>query len=325
MKTFSLKRIILAALVAFYSVCVFAQTEFNQMVIPKRIFVGDTAELHYIFRSNVDFFKDEEIDEKLLNLDSFPYSVDNEDFTIKKAVIQRNGPMYTVVITFVPWRPGKIDFEEFDLLLAVLGTKNSVPFLIDPVYVEVSSVLVKGEDTPLRSVVPPLLAPGTIYFIYASILLLIVVVILVIILFAKRHQIALNYKKQRTLRNYARNARRALKQFKKLEKNQEKLTDESFCFAVQQIFRVYLTERFGINFSTLATGQFLKKLSEATGDFFSDEKLEQVEVLHSIFIRSDYIRFAHDGSLHRGERADLVTKSKNVIHVLEAQEGERNA
>ena len=326
MKTFKLKKAVFSLFILFSLSFVFAQTEINQFVIPKRIFVGDTAELNFMFRSNVDFFKDEaDIDEKTLDLTKFPYSTDTDSFTIKKAIIKRNGPMYTVVLTFVPWKPGLLDFGQIDLLGAIYGTKPTVPFNIDPSPVEIASILPKGEDTVLRSVVPPLLAPGTIYVIYGCIVLIILLIVLGIMLFAKRHQIALNYKKHRTLRNYARNARKALKQIKKLEKNQEKLQDDSFCFAIQQIFRVYLTERFGINFLPLATSQLIQAVNQATGDFFSDAKLEQLEILHSIFIRSDYIRFAHQGTLHKGERGELISKSNTVIQVLESSEGENHA
>lgn len=320
MKVFSKKTLLILFAAVFSIGFAFAQTEATQLVFPKKMFVGDTAELQYIFRSNVDFFeKNPELEEKNLDFTKLPVS-SSEEITVKKAVIQRNGPMYKIVITFIPWRPGRIDFKEFDLLAAVTGTKSSIPFPIQFNSIEIASVLTKGEDAVLRPIAAPLLAPGTIYFIYGGIIFLVLLVILAIVLFAQRHKIALNIRMHQTLRMYARNARKALRQIRKLEKNSDKLNDEAFCHAIQQIFRVYLSERFGVNFSTLATGQFVKAFNEATSSFMNDEKLEQMEILISIFMRSDYIRFAHCGGLGRNERMELTSKARTVISTFEKQE-----
>ena len=73
-----LRRILFLLLIAFSSQRFFAQTETSQMVLPKRIFVGDTAELHYTFNSNVDFFPNEEtLDEKPLIFEKLPFDFDN--------------------------------------------------------------------------------------------------------------------------------------------------------------------------------------------------------------------------------------------------------
>lgn len=315
----------------------FAQTETSQMVFPKKILVGDTAELHYTFRSNVDFFPNEEaLDEKSLVFEKLPFEYDNEDYTITKAVIQRNGLLYTVVITFSPWKTGLIDFPQFDLLSAVFGNQSAVPFLIDPEPVEIVSVLAKGEDSGLRGIHGPCLFPGTIYAIYGASLLFVIILVLVLHTIIKWSEISEKMKERRTLRLYAKNARGAMRQFKKLEKNSAKVNDAAFCLAVQQIFRVYLTTRFGIRFETLSSNQFVSAFEKLTAGTMSDLTRENVFLVSEIFHRADYVRFAQNSldskrmprekygtELQEGERQDMLARSREIIKTFET--GDENA
>lgn len=320
----------------------FSQSETTQMLVPKRIYVGDTAELHYIFRSNIDFFPNEDnLTEKALILGKLPFDCDNENFTVYKAVIQRNGLLYTVVITFSPWKTGFIDFPEFDLFSVVFGSGKSVPFLIDFAPVEVNSILPKGEDSALRGIKGPLLVPGTIYVIYVAIVLFIAFLIFVLHTIIKWQQISQKIKEKKTLHFYAKNARNAMRQFKKLEKNSLKINDVAFCLAVQQIFRYYLTVRFGKKMDALSTNQIFSAFEEITGGTMSDFMSETVSSVVEIFRRADYIRFAHDSldskrmpaesyaaELLPEERKNMIENSRTVIKAFEAGnklEGGENA
>ena len=63
-----MKKIFLSIILLLSVFSVFSQSEIKQIVLPKRIYVGDTAQLHYTFRSGVDFFPDEEqlVEKKLI-------------------------------------------------------------------------------------------------------------------------------------------------------------------------------------------------------------------------------------------------------------------
>lgn len=332
-----MKKFLLFLTAVFLSTYLFAQTETSQMVFPKKILVGDTAELHYTFRSNVDFFPNEEnLDEKSLVFEKFPFDYDNADYTISKAVIQRNGLLYTVVITFSPWKTGLIDFPQFDLLSAVFGSQSAVPFLIDPEPVEILTVLSKGEDSGLRGIHGPCLFPGTIYAIYGSILFFIIALVVVLHTIIKWTEISERMNERRILRLYAKNAMGAMRQFKKLEKNSGKINDAAFCLAVQQIFRVYLTTRFGVRFETLSSNQFVPVFEELTAGTMSDTTRENVFQVSEIFHRADYVRFAQNSldskrlpqekfgaELQEGERSDILVRSRKIIKTFET--GDENA
>ncbi len=326
-----LKRILFFCAAFFASWNFFPQTETRQMVLPKRIFVGDTAELHYTFNSNVDFFPNEEtLDEKPLIFEKLPFDFDNEDFTLQKAMIQKNGLLYTVVLIFTPWKVGILDFPQFDLLSAVFGNSNSVPFLIDPQPIEISSIITKDEDSSFRGIKGPLLFPGTIYVIYAAVVLFVVILIFVLHTILKWQEISAGFRQKKILRKYAKNARNALRQFKKLEKNSLRINDVAFCLAVQQIFRYYLTVRFGRKFDALSTEQISSAFEELTGGAMSDFLRENVSSVQEIFRRADYIRFAHGSldskkepaqiyaaELQPDERVTMIANSRTIIKAFE--------
>lgn len=332
-----MKLLVLSLCLLFASFCCFSQTETSQMVFPRKIHVGDIAELRYTFQSNVDFFPNEDsVSEKNLFLNRLPLEFDNEDFTITKAVIQRNALQYTVVFTFSAWKVGQIDFPQFDLLSAVFGSDSSVPFNIDPEPFEVVSILPKGDDTSLRGIAGPLLVPGTVYVIYAVILLAVVLLILILHTIIRWQAISAKIKERELMRLYAKNARGALRQFRKLEKKSSKINDASFCMAIQQIFRFYLTTRFDRRFDTLSSGQLKEVFKEISGDSYTEFLEETADSLSRIFYRADYIRFAQGSldskksprekfatELQPDERNNLIASCRNIIKAFET--GGQNA
>lgn len=324
-----MKKIIFLLFFISLSLSAFAQSEVQQLVMPKRLYVGDIADLHYTFRSGVDFFPDEELlVEKKLNSDKFNFSVDNKNFTILNAVLQRNGPLYTVIITFIPWKTGPLDLPAFDLYSLVFGNGNVV-FEIDPEIIEISSIL-SDDDTSLRPFASPLLFPGTIYFVYASVVLLLALLIFAVHFAIRWQDFSDKIKAHRTIRRYVKSSRKALRQLKKLEKNSSKLNDIAFCSAIQKIFREYLTVRLGINFFTLSTNQFAEAFYRATSGILDGFVIDNLEAIVEIFIRMDYIRFARNSveskklpeenyaaSLKEGERQEKIDTSRAIIRLFE--------
>ena len=324
-----MKKLFLSLIFILSAFSVFSQSDVKQIVVPKKIYVGDTAQLHYTFRSGVDFFPDEEfLSEKKLIPEKFPFSLDNEDFTILNAVLLRNGDLYTVDITFIPWKPGVLKFPSFDLYSLVFGNA-SIAFEIDLDAIEVSSVL-QNDDVSLRPFVSPLLFPGTIYFVYGGFILLLILLVMAVQFAVRWREFSDKIKARRAVKRYARSSRRALRQLKKLEKNSSKINDVAFCTAIQKIFREYLTVRFGINFFALSTNQFVVAFHKATGGVMEGFIIDNLEAIVEIFMRMDYVRFArnsidskklpenaHAARLQEGERAEKIETSCAIIRLFE--------
>lgn len=326
-----MKKLIFAviSLLSVFSVRVFAQSDIKQMSFPKRIYIGDTAEIHYTFGSGVDFFPEEEQrDEKNLFFSALPFKSDNEAFTLQKAVIQKNGPLYTVVLIFIPWKVGYIDFPEFDLYAAVFGS-STIPFIIDPKPVEIASII-SDPDMGLKSFAPPLLFPGTIYFVYIFVAVILGILVFIIQAAIRWQTISDKVKQKKLLRRYAKNSRNALRQLKKLEKKSAKINDVIFCTAIQHIFRKYLTVRMGIDFHTLTTNQFISYFNDATCGVLDGFVIDNMEAIVEIFRRMDYIRFAQNSLeakklpkekyaavLHAGEREETIETSRAIIRLFD--------
>lgn len=329
-----LKKAFFVPLVIFgASACLFAQSDISQLVFPKRLYVGDTAELRYTFRSSIDFFNgDSASDELVLPVAAFPFQIDNREFSIEKASLQRNGDFYTVILTFIPWRTGIVDIPPFDLLSVLYGSA-AVPVEINPQPFEVASVLPDGDDTQLRSSVPPLLIPGTMYVVYAVIFLCIVLLILIVKAAVSYSDVAAAVRAYMTLKNYAKNARRTLKSLRRLEKKGAQFSDEEFCAVFQTIMRGYLSVRFGSSFNACTSSLISASLEESTGGFMSDAKMAQAELLEGLFRRADYIRFAagsadsrrlpaeqYSAAFRQNERSEFTKKARTVIQTFESPE-----
>lgn len=310
----------------------FPQADVSQLVFPKRIFVGDTAELRCTFKSPVDFFSGIEPAEELpVPLASFPFQIDSGEFSVEKAALLRSGDFYVVVLTFVPWRTGSIDFPPFDLLSVLYGENSSgVPLVIDPQPFEVSSVLPDGADMQLRPAVPPLLIPGTAYTVYAALLLAAVLLIAAVKAAVSYPVIAAAVRSYMTLRRYEKSARQALRRLRRLEKKNEDIPDDEFCALFEKIIRAYFSVRFGCPFETVVSSGICAVLEDASGGFLEDAAREQAEVAEQLFRRADYVRFARGSAdsrrspasqfaaaLQDGERADFIGKARSIIRAFE--------
>lgn len=313
------------------AVC-FSQSDVSQLVFPKRIFVGDTAELRYTFRSPIDFFSGTEAaDELPISLAAFPFQIDSREFSVENAVLLHSGDFYIVVITFVPWMTGTIDFPPFDLLSVLYGEKASgVPLVINPQPFEVSSVLPDGEDTQLRASVPPLLIPGTSYIVYAILLFAVMLLVIAVKAAVSYPAIAAGVRNYLTVRKYEKSARYAFRCLRRLEKRSGDFSDDEFCVLFKSILRRYLSVRFGCPFETVVSSHVCAVLENASGGFLEGIALEQAEVVERLFRRADYVRFARgsadsrrrpaeefSAALQSGERADFIDKARSVIRVFE--------
>ena len=129
----------------------------NGVLIPQRIFVGDTAQFLFLLS-----------EKEYANLTGLGFTTDtpiplknitqNDAMRINEIRIVTRKAEHYLAITFVPWETGEIDFPE----LVFLQLHNKLPTI------SVSSLLEAGERMSLQPPKPPLLPPGTDFLLYGA-------------------------------------------------------------------------------------------------------------------------------------------------------------
>lgn len=87
----------------------------TQVMVPRDVFIGDSGQIQYSFRTPIDFFsfadpsmiKDEVLS---LNISSSDFLENPDDCLVTKSVLVRNGVNYNLCITIIPWKTGTIKF-----------------------------------------------------------------------------------------------------------------------------------------------------------------------------------------------------------------------
>ena len=129
----------------------------NGILIPQRIFVGDTAQF---------LFPLSEKEYKTLTGSGFTVAApiplknmtQNDVMTINEIKIVTRESRYYLAITFVPWETGEIEFPS----LTFLQLHTKLPAI------SVASLLGTGERVSLQPPKPPLLPPGTDFLLYGA-------------------------------------------------------------------------------------------------------------------------------------------------------------
>lgn len=309
----------------------------SQIIIPKEIFIGDEGQLQYSFRTPVDFFSLSSSsllsgNELSLDFTNQDLLVDKNSCTIKNAVLVRNGLNYNLCISFIPWKIGKIEFREFDLMTLCLKDENSEnKFMIQLNPVIIPSLSEKMGISNIRSPLNPITLPGTKYLLWLGIFLVILVLFLIAFAIIKLHVIV---KKLRLLKNkigFRRNARTVKKGLNKLLKSKSKIDDKNFAMNWQRLMRTYLEFRFASSFASITGNRIVQYILKITGNSCNDEEFAALENLAQIFIRTDYIRFAegsidsqllpaeeHQAVFASDERSSIIKKTFEIIDVFES-------
>ena len=327
------KSFFIALLFLFSLDFIFAQSYVSQVVLPKKIYVGDVAEIRVSFSSGIDFFADLPATqtERNLNLANLAIDVDNDDFLIKNAILRRMDLTYTLVLFVVPWKTGEIEIPTINLTAGIY-TDEKMPFFIPVNSFTVSSILTKGVESSIVPPVPPLLIPGTTYFLYGFIILFIVFLIFFFKLLFNWSKLLGKIKNYKLKKKYDQNKKFTLKQLKKLEKKYLKISDKEFCTELVFIIRQYLNVRYGQSFDSIPTSRLMREFNKLTADTMSETAIENVEELISVFYRADYIRFAagsidskrlpvqeFSAELQDGEAKKLVNQIRKIINCFEGE------
>ena len=302
----------------------------QQALMPKEVYVGDEAQIRITFQSPVDFFalaSPECITSDGISLDTTidAFTQKEQSCTVVRAILERTEFSYTLIVTLIPWEPGDIDFAAFDLNSACHIEQGEIRAnFIDIQNVTVTSLAKKLSATTLRNPASPKLLPGTNYILWAAIVGILIFLILMVLFFVHLPDFVKGFADFWEKIGFVRNAGGSKRQIKKLLAKKE--TDAQFAEEWQHIMRRYLEYRFSVKFNSIATNRIYDTIRTTTGDLLSADRDIAVEEMHSLCIRTDYIRYA-GGSLEGqsaefslGEKKELVEKTLLLIDALEKEE-----
>jgi len=182
----------------------------QQILLPKKVFIGDIAELRCTFNSPEAELK-ELISQGPVKISSHIYT---SDFEIKDIQLYPAGvDFYQLSITFVPWKTG-------DLLFPPLKIEEAdVTILFQPV--NIVSLLSTDEKNPtaLQETRAPLLLPGTSYKLYGILAAVLIIMIITIQLIVKRKSLFFYIQTKKLLKKYRKNKKAVIKVLRQLINN----------------------------------------------------------------------------------------------------------
>ena len=304
----------------------------QQILLPKKVYIGDTAELRCNFNTPNPVLKElvsgggaelPLVSQTELSSADFPdqsiFATPHKDYEIQRIILTPAGvDYYQLTITFVPWKTG-------DLLLPPLEIEGSDLILeLKPVQIVSLISTDSANATTLHDSAAPLLLPGTAYKLYGSLAAFIIVLIVLIRLIVKRKSLLFYFNQKRLLRKYKKNKKQTLKLLKKLEaaaadsetSAQASVTAQE----LQKILRNYLEVRFDYPFTRCVTSELNRGWQAATDGLLSDSKNEAFGDIVSSFIRTDYIRYSKSGRFKTGELRELIEKLSASIETLEGED-----
>ena len=297
----------------------------QQILVPKKVYIGDTAELRCSFNNGSSLLKTfTEKGSAELSLVSQDTFTSTDEYTIKNVTLSPAGvDFYQLTVTFIPWKTGSIQLPPLQLE----GTDITIDF--QPVQI-VSLISTEGTNaTSLRDTAAPLLLPGTAYKLYGSLTLLIIILIAAIRIVVKRESLLFYIRQRRLLKKYKKNKRQTIKLLKQIaagrHTSEDTDSDQAAAEKIQKILREYLEVRFDYPFTKAVTSELMKAWQTATGGLLSDEKTEAFGDITAAFIRTDFIRYSSNGKFNEDELNELIESLIVRIEVLEKEGENHNA
>lgn len=267
---------------------VFCAEEQSVVLLPKEVYVGDAAEVRYVFSAETC----------MLSADSAVFSAEElaavwnstDDFSVIGGSLSKEGNGYMLAVAFRPWVTGTLDFPPIDINALLAGAeKTTVPACIaDIPPVRISSVAERLGAMQIQPAAAPPLVPGTTYAVYgaaaAALALLLGTAIAAVrfrrILFALR----LYTQRVRQIRNY----RGARARLRRLQKKKD-MPLEVCAAEIEHVFRSFMESRFLYPFTALATQETAAAIAELTGNTAPAALIEAVD---SLFRTCDCLRYA---------------------------------
>ena len=289
----------------------------QQILMPKKVYIGDTAELRCSFNSpNPQFRQLTSNGTALLPFISQAEVLEN-DYEIKGISLSPAGvDYYQLTITFVPWKTGELIFPPME----IEGTDTVLEF--QPVQIVSLITSDNADSTTLHDTAAPLLLPGTAYKLYGILAGLVIVLIIAIRLIIKREKLLFYFSQRRLLKKYKKNKKQTIRILYKIADEVENadFNAKSAAEGIQKALRNYLEVRFDYPFTKTVTSEIIKGWQAATGGLLSDTKEDAFGEITSSFIRTDFIRYSRNGNFSEGELAELIERLVSNIDILEKPE-----
>lgn len=303
--------------------------QIKQNLIPKQVYIGDSAQLLCSFNSNSEILKAlmADKDKITLPLENFIQDLDFTEYEIKEITLTKAGiDYYNLNLSFVPWRTGQLSFPDYRLFSESIENQEII-IVFEPF--SISSLTEEKSITSIKDIEAPLLLPGTIYKLYGGIIVFIILLIIVIRLIVKHKKVIEFLRKRASIRKYRRNKKQALKQLSLLCKNKNE-EDVTAAEKIQKIMRKYLDIRFDYPFSKTVTSQMnyaFEQMNNQSDDeennslsAFSEKKLAACKEITGAFEKTDFIRFSPEHAFKEEEKLSFIQKLIENIEILEEEE-----
>lgn len=289
----------------------------QQILIPKKVYIGDTAELRCTFNSPDPFLK-QLTSSGTAELPLVSQSAEpQEEYVIKNISLSPSGiDFYQLTITFIPWKTGDLLFPSMEI------EGSDIVLEFQPIQI-VSLIANESTNTStIRDTAAPLLLPGTTYKLYGTLSVFVIFLLICIRIILKRKNILFYINQKRLLKKYKKNKKQAIRNLYKIADEAEaaKIDDQTAAENLQKSLRTYLEIRFDYPFTHTVASEIMQGWQTATGGLLSDTKTEAFGNIAASFIRTDFIRYSKNGKFEENELINLIEKIISQIQILEQNE-----
>ena len=289
----------------------------QQILIPKKVYIGDTAELRCTFNSPDPFLK-QLTSSGTAELPLVSQSAESqEEYVIKNISLSPSGiDFYQLTITFIPWKTGDLLFPSMEI------EGSDIVLEFQPIQI-VSLIANESTNTStIRDTAAPLLLPGTTYKLYGTLSGFVIFLLICIRIILKRKNILFYINQKRLLKKYKKNKKQAIRNLYKIADEAEaaKIDDQTAAENLQKSLRTYLEIRFDYPFTHTVASEIMQGWQTATGGLLSDTKTEAFGNIAASFIRTDFIRYSKNGKFEENELINLIEKIISQIQILEQNE-----
>ncbi len=287
----------------------------QQILMPKKVYIGDTAELRCTFNSPAPKLK--QLTANGTSKLPFVSQTNIEEYVIKDVSLSPAGvDFYQLTITFVPWKTGDLLFPPME----IEGADTILEF--QPLQIVSLITAENAATTTLHDTAAPLLLPGTAYKLYGTLAAVVLILIILIRLFVKRKSLIFYINNKRLLKKYKKNKKQTKKALYKIADSADEpdFIAKTAAENIQKVLRNYLEVRFDYPFTRTVTSDIMAGWQSVTGGLCSDKKEEAFGEIAACFIRTDYIRYSKDGAFEKDELVKLVEKLVLIIETLEKPE-----
>mgnify|MGYP006374171589 FL=1 len=289
----------------------------QQILIPKKVYIGDTAELRCTFNSPDPFLK-QLTSSGTAELPLVSQSTEpQEEYVIKNISLSPSGiDFYQLTITFIPWKTGDLLFPSMEI------EGSDIVLEFQPIQI-VSLIANENTNTStIRDTAAPLLLPGTTYKLYGTLSVFVIFLLICIRIILKRKIILFYINQKRLLKKYKKNKKQTIRNLYKIADEAEpaKIDDQTAAENLQKSLRTYLEIRFDYPFTHTVASEIMQGWQTATGGLLSDTKTEAFGNIAASFIRTDFIRYSKNGKFEENELINMIEKIISQIQILEQNE-----